>query len=142
MLVFFPTLANKPKARKNISPDRRPTNEDFIDQQPSGLNLEQVECPEDEEFDQNNQVSDVLDGLNWYAKFQISIMSKRKNKDGIDKVFIQKLKKEMKESQVVVYRQFQKNQDSGEDFGVEQFGDMDIASLSQILGTFMPIVKL
>lgn len=69
-------------------------------------------------------------------------MSKRKNKDGIDKVFIQKLKKEMKESQVVVYRQFQKNQDSGEDFGVEQFGDMDIASLSQILGTFMPIVKL
>ena len=90
VLIFF--VANKPVKRPlAVSPDRRPTNEDTIDLQPSGVNLEQIDYPEDEEFDQNIMVNDLLDGLNWYARFQVSLMKGRKKRDDINAVFIAKL---------------------------------------------------
>jgi len=68
--------------------------------------LEQIDFPEDEEFDQNLQVDEILEGLNWYASFQISIMKKRKNKDAVAGTFIDKLTHEMKQSEGVVYNHF------------------------------------
>jgi len=68
--------------------------------------LEQIDYPEDEVFDQNLQVDEILEGLNWYAAFQISIMKKRKNRDAVAGTFIEKLQHEMKQSENVVYKHF------------------------------------
>jgi len=48
----------------------------------------------------------------------------------------------MKQTQFVVYKYFAAFEEKGEEFSVDEFGNMDIQSLSQLLGTFMPIVKL
>ena len=104
--------------------------------------LEQVDYDEDEVFENNLQVDEILDGLNWYASFQIQLMNKSKNKDAVSQVFIDKLTTEMKQSEIVVYREFGKLQEDQEEFSIEQFGDLKIAALSQLLGTFMPIAKL
>ena len=69
----------------------------------------------------------MLEGLNWYPNFQISILKRRKRQDKIGNVFIEKLNREMEESAIVLRRESAK---WGGDFDLQQFVEMDIASLS------------
>ena len=48
----------------------------------------------------------------------------------------------MKQSENVVYKYFQHMNENEEDFSIDQFNKLDLRALSQLLGTFMPIVKL
>lgn len=48
----------------------------------------------------------------------------------------------MKQSEIVVYKNFHNMGENEEDFSIEQFNKLDLQALSQLLGTFMPIVKL
>ena len=65
--------------------------------------LEQVDYPEDEEFDNGVGIDEmILESLNWFASFQISLLTKRKKRDAIDRTFIDKLKREMIQSKYVV----------------------------------------
>jgi len=49
------------------SPARRETNEDVLE--PSGIDLVQVDYPEDENFDQDLNADEIIQGLNWYANY-------------------------------------------------------------------------
>lgn len=70
-------------------------------------------------------------------------MQKRKKRDGHSSVFIAKLRKEIKHTQVVIYREFQKQQDGdAAPELLEIFATLDLQGLCQLLGTFMPIIKL
>ena len=42
-------------------------------------------------------------------------MKRRKKRDGHSNVFIVKLEKEMKQTQIVIYREFSKNQEEGKE---------------------------
>ena len=48
----------------------------------------------------------ILESLNWFANFQISVLNKRKKRDAIDRTFIEKLKREMLQSEHVVRNNF------------------------------------
>ena len=85
-------------------------------------------------------VEDILQGLISYPQFQIKLLKKRKNKDSVNQVFIDKLNEEIKEAQIVLYREAAKRE--GEEFSIENFAEMDLQCLMQLLGVFMPIVKL
>ena len=70
-------------------------------------------------------------------------MKRRKKKDGNNKVFITKLEKEMKQTQYVIYKEFQKQEEGDEQPELmDLFERLSTQALSQFLGTFMPIVKL
>ncbi len=69
-------------------------------------------------------------------------MKKRRKQEKVANCFIRKLSQEMRQSQVVVYRHFTRFQDNGEEFSIDHFGSLDLAAISQLLGTFMPIVKI
>lgn len=47
----------------------------------------------------------------------------------------------MKESEKVLYQEFN-NLESADDFSVDQFAQMNPQTLNQLVGTFMPIIKL
>ena len=96
---------------------------------PSGVDLEQIDIAQDpdEVFEQNIHVDEILEGLNWYPNFQVSILKKRKKTDKISNVFIDKLHKEMEESAIVLRRE---SANWNGEFDLQQFADMDIASLS------------
>ena len=51
-------------------PDQSSSNLDMISM-PSGLNLDQIDYPENEVYDENDFSLQIIEGLNWYAKFQI-----------------------------------------------------------------------
>ena len=69
-------------------------------------------------------------------------MQKRKKKDGHAKIFIEKLQSEVKQTQVAIYREFDKNTGDEEFNMLEQFNRLSLQALCQLLGTFMPICKL
>ena len=107
-----------------------------------GIDLQNYDYPEDEVFDQNLQVDEILEGLNWYAGFQINVLNRRRKRDAVARTFIEKLESEMKQSQTVVYKHFAQFEEAGEEFSIDQFAGMELSALCQLLGTFMPIVKL
>lgn len=47
-------------------------------------------------------------------------------KDNINSVFIDKLNHEMEQSKYVIYKAFAQKEADGEEFSVEQFGDLTI----------------
>ena len=87
--------------------------------------LEQIDYPEDENFDENLQVEELLEGLGWYAKLQVSLMKSKKFKDSVSGVFIDKISHELKQSETVVYREFYKEQ-RDEEFSIDMFGEMNL----------------
>ena len=88
------------------SPERRRTHESA--QEPSGIDLVNVEFPEDENFEQDLNADEIIEGLNWFAQFQVQVMKKRRKREGHNNVFIRKLDSEMKQTKVVIYREFNK----------------------------------
>ena len=48
----------------------------------------------------------MIEGLNWFANFQIQQMKRKQKKDSNVKVFITKLEKEKKQTQYVIYKEF------------------------------------
>ena len=52
------------------SPERRRTHEDDA-QEPSGIDLVNVDYPEDENFEQDLNADEIIEGLNWFAQFQV-----------------------------------------------------------------------
>ena len=98
-------------------------------------------------------IDEIIAGLNWFAHFQVNHMKKRKKREGHNKVFIEKLTSEINQTQVVIYREFNKHknkskkgkqaaQQENDDNMVEQFNALSLPVLCQLLGTFMPIAKL
>ena len=89
--------------QKQESPPRRvddsPAIEKVLEDQ-----LEQIDYPEDENFDENLQVEELLEGLNWYANLQLSVMKSKKFRDSVSNVFVDKITHELKQSETVVYR--------------------------------------
>lgn len=70
--------------------------------------LRQVDYPETASYKQDVGIEKIISGLNWYALFQINEMNKRKKRDGHNKVFIDKLNSEIKQTQVCIYQEFSK----------------------------------
>ena len=103
---IFSFIVAKTTGIKPLNKKRHPTDENAPVIEVSGVNLEQIDYPENEVFDENIQVSEILEGLNWYAKFQIDVMRKNRKKDNINSVFIDKLNHEMEQSKYVIYRAF------------------------------------
>ena len=87
--------------------------------------LEQVDYPEDENFDENLQVEELLEGLGWYANLQLSLMKSKKFRDSVSNVFVEKISHELKQSETVVYREFYKEQ-RDEEFSIDMFGEMNL----------------
>lgn len=104
----------------------------------------QVDYPEDENFEQDLNLDEIVQGLNWYATFQVQQMLKRKRRDGHSSVFIDKLEAEMKQTQYVIYTEFQKYQRDEQEAPeiTDLFQKLSLPALCQLLGTFMPIIKL
>ena len=97
-------------------------------------------------------LEELIQGLNWYAYFQIAQMQRRKRRDGHSAVFIDKLNSEIRQTQVCIYREFQRNSrrsaNEGQEDGAaaedifDNFDRLSLPALCQLLGTFMPIAKL
>ena len=79
-------------------------------------------------------------------------MQRRKRRDGHSAIFIDKLNSEIKQTQVCIYREFQRNSrrsaDGGQEDGAaaddifDNYDRLSLQALMQLLGTFMPIAKL
>ena len=91
--------------------------------------LEQIDYPEDENFDENLQVEELLEGLGWYANLQVQLMKSKKFRDSVSGVFIDKISHELKQSETVVYREFYKEQ-RDEEFSIDMFGEMNLQALA------------
>ena len=89
---------------------RRDTNGE-----PSGVDLEQIDFDQnpDEILEGNLQIDDILEGLLWYPKFQIKLLKKRKRADKVNSMVIEKIKLEMKQSQIHLYREQAKREEEG-----------------------------
>lgn len=68
------------------------------------------------------------------------MLSKRRKGTKVDSVFVDKLTIEMNQTKMALYRESAKKED--EEFSVDFFAEYDISVLAQILGTFMPIIRL
>lgn len=67
-----------------------------------------MDYPEDENFEQDLNADEIIEGLNWFAQFQVQVMKKRRKREGHNNVFIRKLDSEMNQTKVVIYREFAK----------------------------------
>lgn len=105
-LIAKKPAGQKPKAPEPRSPERRLTQEE--QQEPSGIDLVNVDYPEDENFEQDLNADEIIEGLNWFAQFQVQVMKRRRKREGHNNVFIRKLDSEMKQTKVVIYREFAK----------------------------------
>ena len=85
-------------------------------------------------------LEELIQGLNWYAYFQISQMQRRKRRDGHSLVFIEKLESEIRQTQVCIYRELSQptirqgdsatEQDSNSNDRFESFDRLSLQALS------------
>jgi len=102
-----------------------------------------IEQDPDEQYEENMNIADILAGLGVYPSFQIELLQKRRKKSeqSYSSVFVEKIIAEIRETETTMQRAAA-DQGEEEEWTFDNFANLDVPSLCQLVGTFMPIVKL